>query len=43
MELFYKMCDKNNIVYGVDRLFNYMQTFDEKNEIIQTELFKVNP
>jgi DNA repair photolyase len=39
MEIFHKTCDAHHIVYGVDKLFNYMQIFEEKNKITQSELF----
>jgi len=32
-------CEKNKIVYGTDNLFEYMRTFEEKEEKKQMELF----
>ena len=37
MEIFTRRCDENNILYGVDKLFNYMYTFEEKNKKGQLE------
>ncbi|GMO26331.1 MAG: radical SAM protein [Termitinemataceae bacterium] len=39
MEIFYKTCGQHNIVYGVERLFNYMQVFEEKDKQLERELF----
>jgi len=38
MKLFYSFCEKNNIVTGIDKLFEYMRTFEAK-EKKQMELF----
>jgi hypothetical protein len=38
MNIFYATCEKHNIVYGNDRLFEYMRTFVEKKGA-QMELF----
>jgi len=38
MQFFFATCDKHNIVYGNDRLFEYMRTFVEKRGA-QIELF----
>jgi DNA repair photolyase len=39
MEIFTGTCDKNKIAHGVDELFNYMHTFEEKTKKCQLELF----
>jgi DNA repair photolyase len=39
MEMFRRICNKNNIVYDVDELFAYMHIFEEKNRERQLELF----
>ncbi|MDR2864369.1 MAG: radical SAM protein [Spirochaetaceae bacterium] len=40
MKIFTKTCRENNIVYGNDKLFKYMSTFEEKNKNGQLELFE---
>jgi hypothetical protein len=39
MEIFNKVCDKNNIVHNVEELFKYMYTYEEKKKKGQLELF----
>ena len=39
MALFHKTCTKNNIVYGNDKLFEYMSSLEEKAGDRQMELF----
>jgi hypothetical protein len=38
MKIFFEVCEKHNIVYGNDRLFEYMRAFVEKKGA-QMELF----
>jgi DNA repair photolyase len=38
MELFYSVCEKNNIAYGADKLFAYLSANEEKRRV-QMELF----
>jgi DNA repair photolyase len=40
MEIFNKTCEENNIEYNVEKLFEYMHTFDGKNKNAQLELFQ---
>jgi DNA repair photolyase len=39
MEIFNKKCDENNIIHNAKELFNYMNTYEEKNKKGQMELF----
>jgi DNA repair photolyase len=39
MEMFNKICDKNNIVHNVEKLFAYMHAFEERSGRGQMELF----
>lgn len=39
MELFRKRCEKCGIVYDVDKLFEYLSTFEEKPKFEQMKLF----
>jgi DNA repair photolyase len=39
MEIFNEICDKNNIAHNVDELFNYMRSFEGRDNKGQLELF----
>lgn len=39
MKIFRETCEKNNIIYGVDKVFNYLKTFEDKNPVKQLSLF----
>ena len=39
MALLHKTCAENNILCGTDKIFEFMRTFDEKNQNRQLELF----
>jgi DNA repair photolyase len=39
MKEFFSVCDKHNIVYGVEKLFAYMRAYEEKHAATQLELF----
>ncbi|MDD7269272.1 MAG: radical SAM protein, partial [Treponema sp.] len=38
-KLFYDFCRQNKIMSNPDQIFAYMNTFEEKNPIVQLELF----
>ena len=38
-KLFYDFCHQNKIMSNPDQIFTYMNTFEEKNPIVQLELF----
>ena len=35
MKLFHKKCEENGIVHNNDHIFNYLNTFEEKEENLQ--------
>lgn len=35
MKIIKEVCDRNNIIYDVNEVFNYMRTFEEKNNEVQ--------
>lgn len=35
MEIIKETCQKHNIIFGVDEVFNYLRTFEDKNEVNQ--------
>ena len=35
MEIIKETCQKHNIIFGVDKVFNYLRTFEDKNEVNQ--------
>ena len=35
MKIIKENCEKNNIICGVEEVFKYMRTFEEKNNEIQ--------
>ncbi|WP_010254781.1 SPL family radical SAM protein [Treponema primitia] len=39
MKEFFAVCNQHNIVYGVEKLFTYMRTYEEKHPVIQLDLF----
>jgi DNA repair photolyase len=39
MKIFNKVCDENNIVHNVEKIFEYMYTYEEKNRKGQLVLF----
>jgi DNA repair photolyase len=39
MKEFFEVCDQHNIVYGVEKLFTHMRTYEEKHPVIQLDLF----
>ena len=39
MKIFNKVCEENNIVHNVEKLFEYMYTYEEKDKKGQFELF----
>jgi DNA repair photolyase len=43
MKEFFSICDKHNIVYGVEKLFAYMRTYEEKHAVTQAQLELFGP
>ncbi|GHV77186.1 radical SAM protein [Spirochaetia bacterium] len=39
MQEFYTVCDKHNIVYGPEKLFGYMRTYEDKRLPVQPDMF----
>lgn len=35
MKIIKETCEKNNIIFGVEEVFKYMKTFEEKNSVVQ--------
>jgi DNA repair photolyase len=42
MKEFFEVCDRHAIVYGVEKLFAYMRSHEEKHAVIQLDLFDPN-
>ena len=39
MKLFHQICEANGIVHDNKRIFDYLNTFEERNPSIQLSLF----
>lgn len=39
MKIFYKLCKENNIMSNINEIFEYLHTFEQKNECKQLSLF----
>ena len=39
MKLFHQLCEDNGIIHGNSEIFQYLNKFEEKNEMIQLSLF----
>ena len=41
MQIFHKFCEKNEIMHDNSKIFNYLQTFEEKNSSKQISIFDI--
>ena len=40
MDLFHSLCEEKGILHDNDQIFEYLSTFEEKNESVQLDLFE---